>query len=359
MKIFKGMSVLVVVMVFGLVLGLYANSDLDPKVWQPSSNPGLTGVYAKNTVLSDVELIQPVSGHGPESVAVDSQGRFYTGYEDGRIVRFSSEQGLAGEGEVFANTGGRPLGLAFDANGKLIVADALRGLLSISLSGNVSLLTDSVNGEKLVFVDDLDIAENGTIWFSDASARWDYHHVAQDIVEASATGRLLSYDPATGNTALALDGLFFANGVTLGPNDEFVLVSETGASQIKRLWLKGPNAGESDIFISGLPAMPDNINFNGTDTVWVALQSLRVQLLEDLASATFTRKLIGGLPASATGQPFAYGFLVGVNLAGEVKYNFQGSKEHVSFITSVLEVDDKLYLGSNETGSLGVFSLDR
>ncbi len=36
---------------------------------------------------------------------------------------------------VFANTGGRPLGLIFDREGNLIVADAIKGLLSVNKGG--------------------------------------------------------------------------------------------------------------------------------------------------------------------------------------------------------------------------------
>ena len=36
-----------------------------------------------------------------------------------------------------------------------------------------------------------------------------------------------------------MSGLFFANGVTLGPNEDYVLVNETGMGRVHRLWLKG------------------------------------------------------------------------------------------------------------------------
>ena len=62
-----------------------------------------------------------------------------------------------------------------------------------------------------------------------------------------------------------MEGLFFANGVALGPDERFVLVNETVTGRVHRL-LKGDRRGERDIFIDGLPAMVDNISFNGSDT---------------------------------------------------------------------------------------------
>ena len=35
-----------------------------------------------------------------------------------------------------------------------------------------------------------------------------------------------------------MEGLFFANGVTLGPNEDYVLVNETGMGRVHRLWIK-------------------------------------------------------------------------------------------------------------------------
>jgi len=60
----------------------------------------------------------------------------YTGVGDGSILRVNPRTGSA---SVFANTGGRPLGVTFDASGeRLYVADADRGLLSVSRDGKVS-----------------------------------------------------------------------------------------------------------------------------------------------------------------------------------------------------------------------------
>jgi sugar lactone lactonase YvrE len=196
-----------------------------------------------------------MSGPGPESVAIDPDGRLYTGLQDGRVVRMRAD----GTGvETFAHTGGRPLGMKFDAGGNLIVADAFRGLLSVSPEGRVTVLADGVNGERMLFPNDIAIAADGVVWFSDASRRFDQHHWMLDFLEGRATGRLLRHDPRTDRVDVVLDRLMFANGVALGPGDEYVLVNETLAARIARYWLKGPRAGQSDIFASALPGYPDN-----------------------------------------------------------------------------------------------------
>lgn len=47
------------------------------------------------------------------------------------------------------------------------------------------------------------------------------------MLEAKPHGQLLKYDPSTKETSLVLDGLGFANGVTISSDQEFLVVCET------------------------------------------------------------------------------------------------------------------------------------
>src|SRR5712671_2158405 len=110
---------------------------INPAAWTPPTAPELTGVYAQNSELAKIERLK-IDGFAPEDVAIDSQDRIYCGTEDGRIFSFQAD---GTRPEVFANTQGRPLGLIFDRNGNLIVADAIKGLLSIGPDAGISVLT--------------------------------------------------------------------------------------------------------------------------------------------------------------------------------------------------------------------------
>src|ERR1039457_6937131 len=80
--------------------------------------------------------------------------------QDGRVVRMLADGSSV---ETFVQTGGRPLGMKFDAGGNLIVADAFRGLLSLSPERKVTVLADAVNGERMRFPNDIAIAVDGTV----------------------------------------------------------------------------------------------------------------------------------------------------------------------------------------------------
>ena len=316
--------------------------------WTPPYNPGLTGIFATNQALSAITEM-PV-GKAPEHVACDSQGRLYTSLDGGAVLRSDTR----GQWLELGNTAGRPLGLRSDGKSGLWIADSMAGVLHMDSTGKITVLANDLDGVPLRFVDDLDIDSNGRIWFSDASQRFDYTQVALDFFEGSRTGRLLRYDPATQQTDVMMDGLFFANGVTLGPNEDYVLVNETGMGRVQRLWLKGGKAGRQDVFIDELPGTPDNIRFDGENTFWIAMPSLRASL-DSLATLPRLRALLSYLPIpwlEAAAQHAS--FIIGVNLEGKVIHNLQDQDNAFHYITGVTPCGDTLYLGSLETEAIGV-----
>src|SRR6185503_20977017 len=132
---------------------LFAPVPITPGAWTPPPAPGLTGQYERNSRLSTVQRLSLGEGHKPEDVAIDADGKIYAGFEDGRIMVLQPD---GTQPRVFANTGGRPLGLVFDRDGNLIVADAIKGLLSVNKAGEITLLAGEADGEKFSCLNDLD-----------------------------------------------------------------------------------------------------------------------------------------------------------------------------------------------------------
>ncbi len=201
--------------------------------WTPPEAPVLTGVYEPNDALVTMDRLKV--GLGPESVAINQAGTIYCGLEDGSIVRWA--EGV-GEAEALLNIGGRPLGMAFDADGNLIVCDLYGRLLAISETGNIEEMVTQVGDRPLGLVNDLDIAADGTVYFSESSTK--ITNTMLDLLEHRPRGRLLAYHPSTGRTEVLLDKLYYANGVALSFDESFILVVETTRYRVRRLWLSGP-----------------------------------------------------------------------------------------------------------------------
>ena len=107
---------------------------------------------------------------------------------------------------------------------------------------------------------------------------------AEDLLEARPYGRLLRHDPATGETEVLLQGLYFANGVALSRDEDFVLVNETYRYRITRYWLTGARAGTSDIFCDNLPGFADGVSSNRRGTFWVAIFTVRTDTRDKIYS---------------------------------------------------------------------------
>lgn len=330
-----------------LVWFVFGPSPIDPVAWSPPEDEGFVGGYAENEALLTAEVFPLDSGAGPEDIAVDADGRIYGGLHDGRIIRFSSDGSVQ---EVFATIeGGRPLGLHFDTDGNLIVADAWKGLLSVDANGAITTLTTEHGGRPFRFADDLDIASDGKIYFSDASDTYYQPDYMLDIVEGRGHGRLLVFDPSTGETDMLLDELYFANGIALSQNEGFVLVNETGRYRITRYWLKGEKAGTSDVFIDNLPGFPDGVSSNRQGTFWLALPSPRNPDLDKAHPSPFTKSIITKLPQWMQPGAIKRGFVVSLNEAGEVTGAYHDpAGERVYMVTSVEEHGGYIYLGSLE-----------
>jgi sugar lactone lactonase YvrE len=329
---------------------------IDPVAWSPPPAPAPVGPYAPNDALTRGRRLLDGIGHGPEDVAFDAEGRLYTGFEDGRIFRMTLPDG---EPELCAETGGRPLGMVFDAAGNLVVADGRRGLLTVAPGSKVEVLATAAGGVPFGLTDDLDIAPDGTVYFTDASWKFGYGEDRVDLLEHGGCGRFMAYDPVSGEVRVLLDGLQFANGVAVARDGSFVLVAETGAYRIRRYWLAGPRAGTEEVFIDNLPGFPDNINLTEDGRLWVALPSPRVAAVDRLAPHPFLRKVVMRLPEALQPDAIRHGFALAVDAGGRPLASLQDPGGTVAIVTTVMERDSRIYLGSYREASLWEVPVER
>ena len=351
----KLLKFLLVFLLFSVIayLGFYP-IELDPIARKAPPYPGLTGVYEPNTKLANTTLI-PLPSPGPESIVRHPEGHFFTGLANGDILQFNAD---GKEQKIITNTGGRPLGMKIAPSGELIIADQIKGLLKLDSTNQISVLVDQYKGEGLKFVDDLDISKEGIIYFSNATQR-NPVVVENEAWEQRASGAIFAYDLNTKELRLIKDELFFANGIALNERQDYFVYSETFGLSLSKFWLKGPKAGTSEIFNNRLPGFPDNVTFK-KGVFWVAIPSQRVVDIEPLFEYPFVRSVILRLPEAFRNAvlPPRYAMLLGFNEQGEVIYNLQDPNGKYDYITSVLQIDNQLYLGSLKEPTLGIYSLD-
>jgi len=327
---------------------LAAPSPIHPLAWHPPAAPALTGVLAPNEELAKAELVT-ATPDGPEDITFDAQGRLYTGDESGVIYRVTP----GGQAERFADTGGRPNGLRFAPDGHLLVADTRRGLLSVDPTGKVDVLTDTAGGRRLALTNELAVAADGTVYFSDSSdTPYGKINLTHELLQARSSGRLLRYDPRSRHTDVLLNDLNLANGVALSPDQSFVLVNETFRYRITRYWLTGPKAGTHDVFADNLPGFPDNLAAAPDGTYWVGLYQPRNPTLDSMQSHPFLKAQLAKLPdalLSSSTQHASTALQLGG--AGRPLRALGDTTGHVYGLTTATPHDGYLYLGTDHSGS--------
>ncbi|XP_017092239.2 adipocyte plasma membrane-associated protein Hemomucin [Drosophila bipectinata] len=242
----------------------------------------LTGVLQLNSHLDGARHLFKDQVFGPENLLPGNDG-LYTGIYGGEVLKLNIEDKRL---EAVTKVGkpcdyiydlevcGYPVGLALDTKGNnLIVGDAYYGLWEVNLE--TKKRTQLVSPEDILpgtrvhrparLFNSVAVSQNGDIYWTDS--------LSDDVslvLFANPSGRLFRYNREQKTNEVLLDGLAFANGLALSPNEDFVVVVETAAMRLLKYYLKGPRAGQTEVFVDGLPGLPDNLTPD-SEGIWVPL----------------------------------------------------------------------------------------
>lgn len=333
----------------------------------PPTAQGSGSPYEVNDKLADVSLIGLEQVEGPEDVIFDDDDNLYCGTRHGDIMRFRAPR--YDKAELFAHIGGFPLGMAFDAEGNLYSCVGGMGLYRVAPDGTVSKATDQtrrslfsvIDDSRLRLADDLDIAPDGKVYFSEATIRYEMHDWPVDSLEGRGNGRIICYDPKTGTTSTIKDKLRFPNGICTSFDGTSILFAETWGARISRLHVSGPKKGQTETVIDSLPGYPDNINRASDGNYWLALVGMRSPAV-DLAfeMPEFRKRMSRRISHDEWLYPnINSGCVVKFSEAGEildVLWDLKG-KNH-PMITSMREHKGSLYLGGISNNRIGRYEIE-
>lgn len=290
--------------------------------------------------------VVPLPAVGPEDVVVAThgpdEGAVFTGTQDGAVWRVSYDGQRI---DRVAHTGGRPLGIELDGDGRLVVCDAVRGLLAVDpRTGGVEVLADRVAGRPMVFCNNAAVAADGTIWFTDSSTVFPLRRWREEVLAGTRTGRLLRRTPA-GDVEVVLEGLDFANGVALLPGDREVVVAETTTGTLVRHRVDHP--GSRDLLEAGLGAHPDNIALGSDGLVWVTMSSPVSPLVRALThTPRVVQRTAVRVPERLQPRPRPGVHVRAYDRDGRVVHDVRAATDRVRMVTGVREHEGRVWLGS-------------
>ncbi|AES91376.2 strictosidine synthase [Medicago truncatula] len=98
---------------------------------------------------------------------------------------------------------------------------------------------------------------------------WDFRTL---VDSGDHSGSQLRYDPSTNQTTVLLSNLAVPTGVAISRDGSFALVSEFLTFKVWKVWLKGPRANSSELFML-LAGRPNNIKRNSRGQFWISVNS--------------------------------------------------------------------------------------
>jgi ribose transport system permease protein len=332
----------------------------------PPSTTDANSPFALNDKLRSVEIIGLGQIDGPEDVILDRDDNLYCGTRHGDIVRFFGPDHK--RHEVFAHIGGHPLGMQFDRDGNLLVCIGGMGLYKVTPSQEVIKLTDETNrsflsvvdDSRLRLADDLDIAPDGRVYFSEATIRYEQEEWATDALESRGNGRMICYDPRTGTTRTEIHRQVFPNGVCMANDGVSFFYAESWIATINRYYFDGPKKGKIEKVVTNLPGYPDNINRASDGHYWAALLGMRTPALDlALSMPGFRRRMARRVAPDLWLYP-------NINTGCVIKFDEQGNildalwdlgGQNHPMITSMREHKGYLYLGGVSNNRIGRYRL--
>lgn len=323
--------------------------DIKISPWEIAPYPKQEGLLALNNELSKAQAFGvELPGTGPEDIAFDKEGFIYTGLSNGQIIKIQPD---GSSFEVYAETGGWPLGLVFDKSGNLYTANAYLGLQKIGIDRKVENLAPIVAGKPATFMNELTLSEDEVIYASNSS--YTVGAGAKDAANIliDPKGRIITYDLKTKQANELITDIRFANGVIMSHDQKGLIYGESGTGKLMIYHIKGEKAGTSETIVPRLPGLLDDFSQGSNGKYWI-VNFNDGKLLDTLSGSPLICHMVMNLPSWMLSSSFLSqknSSVISLNDKGEIsKYLFDGDAI-IPNVSSAVEKDGYLYLGNINT----------
>lgn len=354
--------VIVVLALIATAFYSYVNEHcpIDPAAVHLAPQPKLEGVYARNTLLENVEKLGEGNLVWPEDLVLGPDGKFL--YVSCAGSGWIKKLHLADHSvEDWQHVGGVPLGLALGPDGEVLVADALQGLVKVTDEG-VEVLASEVDGSKITFADGVAVDRDGLIYLSDVSFKYNVSAHWFEFWEGKPNGRLIVYDPKAKSSRLLLDNIYSPTGLTLTKDEDALIFTENVVARITKYYVKGDKKGTMEIMNENLPGHPDNIHYNYDEGVYyVGIVGQRSALFDLIWKTPFLKKLVMVLPEAvrlSLDAAARTARLLIIDDSGRALRQYQDpDAKAVGIVTGGIKVGDYLYVSSMKETFVGRIKL--
>lgn len=191
-----------------------------------------------------------------------------------RIMRWLEEDGHV---SVFRNPSNFSNGNTRDRQGRLITCEHdARRVTRTEPDGGITVLMDSFDGKKLNAPNDVIVASDGAIWFTDPGygilGNYEGHKDQSELPPG-----VYRLDPQTGKAKMVADSFDKPNGLALSPDEKKLYVIDSGIthggrSNMRVFDVNGDSLTNDKVFAEGFaPGFTDGVRVDVDGNVWCSM----------------------------------------------------------------------------------------
>ena len=171
-------------------------------------------------------------------------------------------------------------GNTVDREGRLLSCEhAGRRVSRTEHDGSITVIADSYNGKRLNSPNDLVVASNGSIWFTDPSYGIGGNYEGLQAEQEQATHNVYRVDPQTGNVTLIVDDFTQPNGICFSPDEKKLYVIDSGIThggpshiRVFDVNIDEGRVSNSKVFAEGFaPGLTDGMRCDVEGNVWCSM----------------------------------------------------------------------------------------
>jgi gluconolactonase len=173
-------------------------------------------------------------------------------------------------------------GNTIDREGRLITCEhSGRRVTRTELDGSLTIIADKYNGKKLNSPNDVVVASNGSIWFTDPAYGISGYYEGVKAEQEQEKWNVYRVDPKSGEIKVVVDDFVRPNGIAFSPDEKKLYIVDTGASEGPenpahiRVFDADIEAGKlsnSKVFADNFkPGFTDGVRCDTTGNVWCSM----------------------------------------------------------------------------------------
>ena len=245
-------------------------------MWEPSDrypDPNIIvmdPVFARYRVLGGIERLA-TGCRWSEGPVWFGDGRYllWSDIPNSRILKWEEETGAV---SVFRRPSNNANGNTRDRQGRLITCemDAQR-LTRTEYDGSITVLADNYGGKKLNSPNDVVVARDGSIWFTDPQFGILGYYEGH-LAESEVTPAVYRFEPSSGELRMMTDEVPGPNGLAFSPDEKilYVVASRDEPMRTLRAYdvIEGKRLAKGRVFIKADGGTPDGFRVDVEGNLW-------------------------------------------------------------------------------------------